>query len=85
MERAATLTGVKIPFFAAATPKTQQQRSSPIALDEAFTTAGFMMDPTAAGSPASMAIPPPPRTLLNVLSLLFAAAVRGAVRSLPVR
>ena len=83
LESAATLTGVKIPFFAAVTPKMQQQRSSPTALDDAFATAGLITDPTAAGSPASMAMPPPPRTLLNVLNLLAVAAVGGVARLLP--
>lgn len=82
LERAATLTGVKIPFFAAATPKTQQQRSSLTALDDAFATAGLMTVSTAAGNPASMAKPPPLRTLLKVLTLLLVAAVRGPARLL---
>lgn len=64
LERAATLTGVKIPFLAATTPSTQQHSSSPTALADAFTTTGLIADPTAACNvPPSMEMPPdPPRT-----------------------
>ena len=82
LERAATLTGVKIPFFAAVTPRMQQQRSSPTALDDAFTTTGLSTDPTVAGIPASMSMPPPPRTRLNVLKLMPVDPVRGAAKPL---